>query len=352
VPTVSLPELEKVAGQLAPGRFDTYSSRALVRAYDEFVGRRRRPLAPVSLTVDGRAFPSLFAALADTGVRFAEIELGLEPPPAPAWEFLQPLEGVALHADGSAEARIPGTEGPKRAIARVLLREHYVPRSRAEEEGTATEGTRRELPGLLGTSRAMLRTCRALPVIPFGVALLLYFGEKRIRYELDLVHGTLLPDPRAGRLSAAKQAARTARLSWELDRLLGRGQLSFLATHCLEVLVESDGLTTVEISHVFGGLRELVESALEGLLSQRLVTFDHRTGLYHPRLEAILPSTAPAEPAPVTVPPSGPSLLRASVQELQAAADARSSCPMCGRPLPATSPRILCDDCAVKVELG
>ncbi len=46
---VPLPELQQLAGALAGERHDAYSERALSRAYEEYLARRRTPIAPFRL---------------------------------------------------------------------------------------------------------------------------------------------------------------------------------------------------------------------------------------------------------------------------------------------------------------
>jgi hypothetical protein len=353
VADVPLAQLDGLAVTLAGGRHDEHSRRALARAYDEFRARRRMPLAAFQLTADGTEYPDLYALLADPAATFSTGELRLDPTPkpGPAWEFLLPFERVVFHDDGSADVHPIALGPPTRAIARLLLREHFLPRSRADEDRGAAGGGRIEVNAFTGTVAAGVAACRAQGLLPFGVALLLYLPEERFRYELDLVRSKLLPDPRAGRLAVAKRVRRTSRIAWGIDHAVARGDLSLLAGRCLEVLAESPGLTSVELAHVFGGVRELVDSALQGLEARRLVVFDRRTLVYLPRLEAFVPTsgitTPGAEPAASSADPS----LRTSVQELLAAADARATCPLCGSPLPAGG-SILCANCAAKVDAG
>ncbi len=345
--TVSSVELEEVARRLAQTRFDDYAADGLGRAYEEFVGRRRRGVGSLALTVDGRAYPNFFAVLADPQAKFATGEVRLDQPPASAadWEFLSPVEKVVFHDDGSAELLGPGGMPPRRGIARVLVREHFLVRSRADDTAATP---RRRMPNLVGTTEQGVAICRALSLLPFEVALVFYVAEERLRFEVNLVHSELLRDPRAGRLAASRRVRRSARLGWGLDRTLGRGHVSLLASRCLEVVFESNGLTSVDLAHIFGGGRELVESALQALVQQRLVAFDARTGVYRAHLESFLPpseTTAPA--APALVRPE----LRSSVQELLAAAEARAVCPMCGLRVATPPSYLLCDECAGQVGL-
>ncbi len=344
---VPLSELDALARSLAGERHDAYSSRMLARAYEEYVARRRAPLGSATLVSDGADFPTFYALLQDPRAQPDTVELAVEgaPPAGPAWDFLAPVERVAFHVDGSADLFPPGATPPRRAISRVLLREHFLPRSRAEDERGAAGGARVASPGTIGPLGAALGAARSQGLIPFGVALLLYLPDGRVRYELDLVRSALLPDPRAGRLPVARRTPRSSRVSWGVDQTVGRGDLSLLSARCLEVLVESSGLSPVELAPVFGGVRELVDSALQGLVARGLATFDRRTGVYRPRLDAFVPAAeGPGETA------AGPDpALHTSVQELIAAADARATCPLCGAPLPGGARGILCADCAAKV---
>ncbi len=350
MPDVPLDEIDRLARTLAGERFDDFSARVLARAYEEYVVRRRPTIGPVALTVDGKEFPTFFSALADPEALFTEGEVRLVAPPAAesSWAFSVPFERVAFHADGAAELHPPGGGAPRRAIARVLLREHFLPRSRVEEDRAAAGGPRVQLPPRIGTLAQGMMICRVQPVLPFSVALLLYTAEERVRYEVDLVRTAVLADPRAGRFAPARRIPRPSRLAWALDRAIGQGDLSLLATRSLEVLAETNGMSSVELAHVFGGVRELVDSALQGLVQRRYVAFDRRTGVYRIRLESFLPETerpAGGEEAPAAADPT----LRTSVQELIAAADARLTCPLCGRPIAAGPSAILCDDCAAVV---
>jgi hypothetical protein len=351
VATVPLSEFDALARAIAGDRHDPYSQRALARAYEEYGSRTRPPIAPFVLTADGHEFPNLPALLADPSVRFATGEVRLEPVPpgGPAWRFSLPFERLVFLEDGAVEVHPLEPGPPVRGIARVLLREHYLVRSEADERRTSAGGPRIELRGLRGTVADAVRACRAERIVPFSVAILVYLAAERVRYEFDATQATLLPDPRAGRLPPARRAHRSSRLSWALDGYVARSDLSPLGVRCLEVLVESPGLTSIEVSHVFGGVRELVDSALQGLVQHRLVTFDHRTGLYRARLEAFETvaggTSARADAGASATDPS----LRTSVQELLAAADARATCPLCGAPLPPGPKTILCANCAARV---
>jgi hypothetical protein len=347
--SVALADLDALATTLAGDRHDAYSQRALARAFEEYTSRQRSTLSDVVITADGRPFANLAAVIADPTAKCEIVELKLTEPPAGAgpWRFLTPFERMTFDSDGSVELTPVDGGAPVRGIARLLLREHYQIRSESEETRGASGGNRVELKGLRGTVAEAAAACRAGGIVPFGVAVLVYLPEERVRYEFDAVRGALLLDPRSGRLSPSRRTRRTARLSWALDQYVARSDLSQFGVRCLEVLVESPGLTSVELSHVFGGVRELVDSTLQGLVQRRLVSFDPRTGLYRARLEA-LETGGPAVRTEVGGPPSDPSL-RTSVQELIAAADARATCPLCGRALPPGPKSILCAECAARV---
>lgn len=349
--SVTLPELDALARQLVGQRHDPFSERALARAYEEFVSRHPRPVAPVTFVGNGTEYPTIYGLLADPKAASNTLEIRPDPAPPPGdWGFLRPFERIVLRPDGSADLHpvVPGP--PERGMARLLLREHYLPRSRDDEDRGAAGGNRVNLATTMATLDRGLVVYREQGLLPFSVAILMYLPEERVRYEFDLLETTLLPDPRSGRLPPTRRVRRTSRLSFAVDRVIGRGDLSLLAVRCLEVLTESQGLTSVELAHVFGGVRELVDSALQGLVARQFVTFDRRTGIYRPRIEAFVPSgVEPASPAGRDSVGSD-AMLRTSVQELLAAADARASCPLCGAPLPSGPKQILCENCATKVD--
>lgn len=348
--SVSLPELDALATQLVGERHDAFSQRSLARAYEEYVSRHRTPVTSITVVADGVEYPSIYALLADVKVSPTTIEIRPEPvPPVNEWGFLRPFERIVVHSDGTAELHpvVPGP--PERAVARILLREHYLPRSRDDEDRGASGGTRVELETQFGTVDQGLGTFRRRGLLPFSVALLLYFSDERVRYEMDFLETSLLPDPRTGRLPPSRRVRRTSRVSFAVDHLIGRGDLSLLSARCLEVLVESGGLTSVELAHVYGTVRELVDSALQGLVARQLVSFDRRTGVYRPQLEVFVPRGAAMAPATPAGGSGSDALLRTSVQELIAAADARASCPLCGAALPPGPRGILCENCSTKV---
>ncbi len=350
---VPLRELDELARKLAHERHGSFSERALGRAYEEYLARRRTPLAAFRLRADGREFGTFYDLVADPTAGRETLELVLEsPPPAgAAWEFLRPFERVTFAADGGADVVPLGGGAPTHVIARFLLREHYLPRTQDEEDRAASGGPRVTLPTTMRSLPEGLEACRTRGLLPFSVAVLLYFADERVAYELDLARSTLLTDLRAGRVAPARRVPRTARTSWRVDRVIGRGDMPLLAARSLSVLVESQGMTAIEMSHVFGGVRETVDSALQGLAARGFASFDRRTGTYRPRMDAFAPPTAITEAAPSAGSTTHPAL-RTSVQELIAAADARASCPLCGDPLAPGTRGILCAKCAAEVAAG
>ena len=353
---VPLGELDQLARRLAGERHDAYSERALSRAYEEYLARRRTPLGPFRLRLGEKEFSTFFDLITDPAAATSSIELRLDPAPAPGapWEFLRPFERLVFDTDGSARVYPLGPGAPVRVIARFLLREHYLPRTRVEEDRAAAGGARVAVSTHLRNLSEGILGSTSVALLPFSVSVLAYYPEERVTYDLDLIRSLVLTDPRAGRLAPQRRVRRSARVSWYVDRLVGRGEMPLLASRCLAVLVESHGLTALEMAHVFGGVRELVDSALQGLAARGLVTFDRRTGVYRPRLDAFMPVPSLEVPgsAGEAVPGGANPALRTSVQELIAAADARATCPLCGAPIPTDHRGILCDKCAAEVAVG
>lgn len=348
----TLDDLQAFALRSAGARHDAFSSQALARAIAEYAPRRRDTLSSYSVTVDGHPFPSAFAALTDPSISFDTAELALIDPPADgrAWEWLEPFERIVFAADGSAEVHLPpGVGRPRRAIARLLLREHYVPRPREDvlnASATAASGGLASQLDPLGPAVAFVRQNG---IVPFSVAVLLYFSDQRVRVELDLLDDAVLRDPRAGRLPLGRRVHRTARVAHAVDRFVAQNTLPVASARALEILVETHGLTPLDLAPMMGGVREYGASALQGLSARGLATFDRRTGVYRPRFDAFLAAPSRTGAGPAVVGPLPNPALRTSVMELLAAAESRATCPLCGDPLPPGPRTILCDRCQAEV---
>jgi hypothetical protein len=289
----------------------------------------------------------------DPEANFGTMELSLTDPPPPglAWDYLLPFQKVRFASDGSADLQLLGPRAtvPRRAIARLTLRERYAPRSEMQD-GEASRGALATGPQTgLATLEQATAWVRKTGVIPFGAALLIYLSEERVRYELDLVGQALGPDPRAGRLPLDRRVKRSARASHGLDVRIARGELPVTGARSLEVLFETHGLTALDLAHVFGGLKEFGTTALESLCARRYAVYDRRTGIYRPRLEAFLSAEERLRHRDDILPPLPNPQLRTSVVELLAAADARATCPLCGDTLPPGPRGILCARCQAEV---
>ncbi|HXQ94149.1 MAG TPA: hypothetical protein VN864_03140 [Thermoplasmata archaeon] len=337
MPPSTLTDLESFARRTVGPRLDV---PALTAAYHEYLPQRGEPLASFRFGEGG----SLFAAIADPSFDFGTAEISLiDPPkPGPAWEYLRPFSRIAFSPDGSADVFGPDGGAPTRAIARVLLREHYL----APPEGKSPKALRAATRALATPVQAV-DYVRQTGVVPFSVAILLYFSEERIRLELDVLEDRLLRDIRTGRFPTARRVRRPPRVAFGVDSYIARGTLPVVSCRVLEVLSETHGTSAVELAPVFRGARELVQTTLQGLAARRLATFDRRTGLFRPRFESFVPGGAAAElaeAAPVAHPQ-----LRTNVLELIAAADSRATCPLCGDSLPAGHRGLLCDRCQAEV---
>lgn len=345
-------ELDAVGRLADPARHDAYSELALQRALEEYLPRRREPVAPLHLEVDGVAVPNLYRALADPAHPFETMRLertGPEPGSS-RWEFLRPFDVLAVGADGAAEATRADAP-PVRAMARFVLREHYTPSPSPGPKGSAAP-PRAALRPELFTPPALARYVRATGIVPFALDLAVYYAEERVRYEVDLVDSALLLDLRTHRLPPRVRVARPSRVGHAVDVLVAHGELSLPSARALEAVVESNGLSTVDLAPLFGGVRELGSSALTSLVARRLVALDRRTGLYRPRLENLAPGPERPRARETSAAPRSNPRLRTSVMELIAAAESRASCPLCGDPLPRDWKGLLCAKCQALVGAG
>jgi len=354
VPLASLDDLQAVAHRAPAGAHDAYSELALAQRWEEYHPRRRDTLSPFALTVDGRPFATLYSAVLDPEVPADRVELVLtDPPPhGPGWEYLAPFSALQFLEDGGAELHgiEEGDHPLRRAIARIRLLDYFVPHSE-DERTDAGVGLRPPVPftTLLPLSR-LVRAVRATGVVPLSVSLLLYLSDERVRIEVDLTDNRLLKDPRAGRLPMTRFATRSPRTAHLLDAYLARADLPGSTARAFEILAESTGLSSVELSQVLGGVREMTQGSLDLLVSRGLAALDQRTGTYRARLDALRPAAQRTESPEPPLPPLPHPELRTGVRELLAAADSRATCPLCGDPLPPHSRDLLCPRCAAEVE--
>jgi hypothetical protein len=344
-------ELQALAQRGAAEVHDSYSARALDRALDEYRARRREKLTPFVARVDGQEYPSiLHALLTDTPFLQLAIEFPQASATDPAWEFLRPTRSLSIEEDGTTTF-VPLESGasPVHVMARLLLRDTYIPRSALQDReatrGVPSSAPRTDLFAPTGWAQFVRRT----GVVPFSTAILLYFPEERFRYELDLMDNGLLPDLRHGRLRGVAHVRRSSRVANAVDRYIARGDVSLPNARALEIVFETRGVTAIDMAPIFGGVRERATSSLETLSARGLVALDRSSGQYRPQLEAVLPSPDRARSTQARGGAPANPLLRTSVAELLAAADARATCPLCGESIPPGPRGLLCAKCTALV---
>lgn len=341
-------ELNALARRAGVEAHDEESESQLARQLSEYISRRREALSAFSLEVDGQPEPTFFHALAHSENTFtsASIKLTNPPPIGPRWDYLRPFGEILLLPDGSAEVYDFGKGGaPRRAMARFMLRERFMPQPRGGPNASA----RPPRTGL-ASAKDSATLLRSTGVVPFSVNLLLYFPENRVRIEIDLVDNLVLPDIRAGRLPLNRFVQRSSRISHGIDAFIARGDLSLVASRALEVLVETHGMTSIELSQILGGMTASSNMALETLRARHLASVESPSGTYRAELDAFLGAGRTVPVPEASLPPLANPALRSSVTELLAAADSHAMCPLCGDALPAGARGgILCSKCAAEV---
>ncbi len=344
-------ELNSVGRLADPSAHPRYSELALVRAIEEYLPRRRETVAPLLLKVDGREVPHLYAALVDRSRDVGTLELATrgDPVEAERWQFLRPFATLTVRTEGGSELVPPGGP-PVRVMARLLLREHYLPMARPGGGAPAPPARSGPRPELF-TPKAFAGYLRATGIVPFALAVAVYFPDERVRYEIDLVDSLLVADPRTRRIAPERRVARTSRIGHAVDVIVGSGELSLPSVRALETVVESNGLTAVEMAPIYGGVRELGASALDSLVARKLLALEARSGVYRPRIDAIATAGA-RRPAPPVAAARPNARLQSNLRDLLAQAESKATCPLCGDPLPAPRRGILCAKCQTLVGAG
>jgi hypothetical protein len=292
-PGLPLDEFAALGRFAPPGRHDAYSQQLLRRRLSEFAIRSRRAAATLALWANGEpleCWASLFqipGLPADLLITFE----GVDPDPE-LWEFVVPPAGLAFDAEGSGtflgrtfDAKVldpwarSGEVREEACLVRFALRECYIPRSlqREFDEGSAADP---DLPSELFSPRRLWEFVRQEGIVPFQLALLVYTAGTRYRYELDLIHGILLPDPRGGKIPLDMIEARSPRLLHGLDRITARTELPLLARRIFEVLFELKGLTETEACVVLGAAPHLARGSLQTLVTHGYVSWDPHEQMY------------------------------------------------------------------------
>ncbi|MCI4358034.1 MAG: hypothetical protein L3J95_01320 [Thermoplasmata archaeon] len=290
-----------------------------------------------ALTVDGREFEDLYAAVLDPTARFERVELLLNEavPPGPAWEFLKPFQRLVLESDGSADL-YPRWGLVEHSIARVLTREGFGTPPSGPEFGWG------RLPSLPQFARAL----RSGGYVAFGVALELYGSHARTRYELDLLGSRILADPRSGRRAPSSRLRHPSRAAWTFDRLVSAANLAPTSARVLETIWETGAASEADLVRIFGEADG--GAGTIGILARhRLIEADPDAGGWRVRPDPVGPvARAPSSSQAVREPQSA---LRHNMGELLAGAEARQTCPMCGEELPADHQGLLCERCTREV---
>jgi hypothetical protein len=330
-----LPEeaLDRILGGLGRRPASGPALASAQRARASYRAAGRAALGGIAFAVDGGAPGTLFEAVLDPSRRFDRTELLLTAgsPSGPAWEFLRPFTRLTLGGEGSAE--LQPVQGPaERSIARILPREGFAALPSSAEFG----------PGRLPTFAQFARALREGGYVPFEIALELYAPHERLRYELDLVDGRLLVDPRAGRWPVASRPRRPSRAAWNFDQAVSSANLPPRSARILEAIWEAGVVSEVDLAQVFGG-PDGYEEAIGRLSRMRLVEADPRGGGWRARFDTL--GRAPRSASVSTAARPSESVLRRSMSELLAGAEARATCPVCGGDLPPGYHQLLCDRC-------
>ncbi len=323
-------ELADIARGPSNAPLDAPSIEAIAQGLKAYRRSAAPSLGPLKLVIDGKARP-FYQAIADPKVPFARVEVALEAaPPASDWVFLRPFSRILLAGDGSAEVHPPS--GPKeRVIARWLPR-----------EGWRHPGHRPS--GRLPTPSGLPTAIREGGFLPFGAALEIYASEERWRYEIDLLDGRLLADPRAGRYPKAARVRWPSRAAWSLDRLIARSNLAPDDARLLEAVAEIEPGARSDLGGPTQPGRDV--QGLERLAARHLVEADPATGRWQIVPEALGGGTRAPAPRRAPAPARG---LQESVRGLLAEADARATCPMCGDAFAPGGHGLLCDRCQREV---
>jgi hypothetical protein len=392
-------EFIALASHAPPSIHDSFSQKNLRQTLMAADQRRLPYLANVRWECDGRQMPSLVSFIcrdpppAKVGIIFQQPVMERS-----AWEFTTPAAAITLDSRGAGrivtfhfdphsltpwDLSDPGTVEP--GVVRMALKEAFVPRSIKQEQDARKGNPPTQPPFDLFSPMELSRFIRTYGVVPFTLGVMIYTAKARYVYDIDLLHDTLLQDPRSGHFPLEDRTPRSSRLAHGLDRFVARHEIPPNLCKILEVLFESKGLDPSDVAEMLRIPENTAQSSLETLAGRQLAVWDKKTRLYLPLPHAFLtenearqerreeekrlaeaaaqaaapkpPEEAP-EPLPqVQPPPPRPaskskdvtSDLKKSIDNLLEMVETHPTCPMCGREMDPSSKELVCSDCLKEV---
>lgn len=332
---------------------DQFSQKTLRQALMDARGRRLPPLAHFRWELNGRRMPTFADLLLEqelsgkVGLIFYQPNMRRE-----SWEFTTPVAAMAFEPKGAGKivtfeydptAITPwnlndrGTEDP--CVVRFSVRESFIPRSIKQEQealrGTPPPGPQFELFSLSEIAKFV----RSNGVVPFRVELMVYTSKMRHAYDLDVVNGLLVQDPRSGRFAVTERIKRSPRLYHGLDRYIARREIPPIPSRILEFLFEAPGLNPTDVTVLLGISPELAAASFKTLEERQLCVWDKGTRTYFPLPRGFLTlaeaemerreeeravkmaMTTPETPTPAPTPMAAPAPVKAPAPRVEPAAE-------------------------------
>jgi hypothetical protein len=371
-----------------PGVHDSYSQKSLRQILMAASQRSLPHIAKLRWELDGQRLSNLAELLAKKSLS-GKIGLVFQQPvmERSSWEFTTPAAAIAFDARGAGrivtfnfdphsltpwDLSDPGTV--LTGVVRLSVREAYVPRSMKQEQEARKGNPPSPPPFDLFSMEELSLFVKAHGVVPLRMGVLMYTARARFAYDIDVVRGELVQDPRSGRFPVSSSVLRSSRLSHGLDRFVARHELSNVMNRVLELIFESNGLTPNEVAMVLQISQDIALSSLETLAARQLVVLEGKSRAYLPLPQAFLTESeakmelkeeerrkaeaqmalhpVPPEvprvrtpPPPTPKPEVTPEELRESVGDLLEMVEAHPTCPLCGRRMTGPSRDLVCREC-------
>jgi hypothetical protein len=369
------------------GVHDAYSQKNLRQILMAASQRSLPHIAKVRWEFEGQRMSNLGELLAKRSLK-GKIGLVFQQPvmERSSWEFTTPAAAIAFDTRGAGrivtfnfdphsltpwDLSDPGTVYT--GVVRLSVREAYIPRSMKQEQEARRGNPPPSPPFDLFSMEELSLFVQAHGVVPLRVGVMMYTARARFAYDIDVIRGELVQDPRSGRFPVAGVVVRSSRVSHGLDRFVARHELSNVMNRVLELIFESNGLTPNEVAMVLQISEDIAHSSLETLAARQLIVLDQKTRGYLPlpqaflseveakmelkeeekrRAEALNAKLEPPEIPRAPLPPPTqvthsvtPSELKESVGDLLDMVEAHPTCPLCGRRMTGPSRDLVCREC-------
>lgn len=259
---------------------DQYAKNRLLEEMENYKNRHYTSLAKYKMIID-ESEGDFYDLLLKLDFKFIEIIVD-EPCFEGVWSYNAPIKKIKIAHEGLGFAHIligkidrekwRSDEGKgNKVMVRSYVTKYYQPIT-IKMVSHMIEPSPPKFS--LRTLENLVKDIVTQGVVPFEIKLLIYTPVQRFSLTLDLVNSTIVSDPREGKMNPRLYKSREPMEYLMFDSAVASMNLPPIAREILEILLESEGLTLFEISHILNTSIEVAKNNLNALINRNLVVVD------------------------------------------------------------------------------